>query len=64
VSVKKTETCWSEAEIPSGAKRQRGTLKPESEAARHALGQEPLLALSHEKFIGHTCHEITDHFRG
>jgi len=23
----KTETCWSEAEIPSEAKRQRGTLK-------------------------------------
>jgi hypothetical protein len=23
-----TETCWSEAEIPSEAKRQRGTLKP------------------------------------
>jgi|GEM_PF-3983293 len=22
------ETCWSEAEIPSEAKRQRGTLKP------------------------------------
>ncbi len=27
---KKTETCWSEAEIPSEAKRQRGTLKPET----------------------------------
>jgi len=25
---KKTETCWSEAEIPSEAKRQRETLKP------------------------------------
>jgi hypothetical protein len=24
------ETCWSEAEIPSEAKRQRGTLKPET----------------------------------
>jgi hypothetical protein len=24
------ETCWSEAEIPSEAKRQRGTLKPQS----------------------------------
>jgi hypothetical protein len=40
-----------------------GTLKPALEAARHALGQEPLLALSHEKLIGHTCYEITDHFR-
>jgi len=27
---KKTKTCWSEAEIPSEAKRQRGTLKPET----------------------------------
>ncbi len=25
------ETCWSEAEIPSEAKRQRGTLKPQDE---------------------------------
>ncbi len=25
-----TATCWSEAEIPSEAKRQRGTLKPET----------------------------------
>jgi hypothetical protein len=33
-------------------------------AARHALGQKPLLALFHEKFIGHTCYEITDNFRG
>jgi hypothetical protein len=24
------ETCWSEAEIPSEAKLQRGTLKPET----------------------------------
>jgi hypothetical protein len=24
------ETCWSEAEIPSEAKRQRETLKPET----------------------------------
>jgi len=61
---KKTKTCWGAAEIPSEAKRQRETLKPASEAARHALGQKPLLALSHEKFIGHTCNKITDHFRG
>jgi hypothetical protein len=27
---KKTETCWSEAEIPSEARRQRETLKPET----------------------------------
>ena len=27
---KKTETCWSEAEIPSEAKLQRGTLKTET----------------------------------
>ena len=27
---KKAEACWSEAEIPSEAKRQRGTLKPET----------------------------------
>ncbi|MGD9167554.1 MAG: hypothetical protein PVH33_12640, partial [Syntrophobacterales bacterium] len=27
-------------------------------SARHALGQEPLLALSHKKLIGHTCYEI------
>jgi hypothetical protein len=27
---KEAETCWSEAEIPSEAKRQRGTLKPET----------------------------------
>jgi hypothetical protein len=26
----KAETCWSEVEIPSEAKRQRGTLKPET----------------------------------
>jgi hypothetical protein len=25
-----TETCWSEAEIPSEAKRQRGTLNTET----------------------------------
>ncbi len=25
---RESETCWSEAEIPSEAKRQRGTLKP------------------------------------
>jgi hypothetical protein len=28
--AKKTKTCWSEAEIPSEAKQQRGTLKPYS----------------------------------
>jgi hypothetical protein len=27
------ETCWSEAEIPSEAKRQRETLKPEASFA-------------------------------
>jgi hypothetical protein len=27
---KDPETCWSEAEIPSEAKRQRGTLNPET----------------------------------
>jgi hypothetical protein len=37
------ETCWSEAEIPSEAKRQRGTLKPEtSTRARHLYRQSRL----------------------
>jgi hypothetical protein len=30
----KAETCWSEAEIPSEAKLQRGTLKPETYLGR------------------------------
>jgi hypothetical protein len=29
-TARKSETCWSEAEIPSEAKGQRGTLKPET----------------------------------
>jgi len=29
---REAETCWSEAEIPSEAKLQRGTLKPETSA--------------------------------
>jgi hypothetical protein len=31
-------TCWSEAEIPSEAKRQRGTLKPETNNLGSAFG--------------------------
>ena len=31
------ETCWSEAEIPSEAKRQRGTLKPRSLSNRRTF---------------------------
>ena len=37
----KAETCWSEAEIPSAAKRQRGTLKPETLVVERSV---PLLA--------------------
>jgi len=32
----KSETCWSEAEIPSEAKLQRGTLKPETSVSAEA----------------------------
>ncbi|MEE8317194.1 MAG: hypothetical protein V3W07_06360 [Syntrophobacteria bacterium] len=38
---KKTETCWSEAEIPSEAKRQRGTLKPQSLRPAKPLNSDP-----------------------
>jgi hypothetical protein len=40
---KKTKTCWSEAEIPSAAKQQRETLKPETYTkARHLYRQSHL----------------------
>jgi len=35
---KKAESCWSEAEIPSEAKRQQGTVKSETQNFASAFG--------------------------
>ncbi len=35
------ETCWSEAEIPSEAKRQRGTLNTETSSRSQSLTAKP-----------------------
>ncbi len=37
-----TATCWSEAEIPSEAKRQRGTLNTETSRRSQSLPAKPL----------------------